>query len=222
MFNFKEQIIMKKISLIAALAAATLVLVSSCGAQKMATATATSKSRAQELREEGYQPAEVSFTKTIEDVLNDFNTKFDSGNYIAIEGSAEATDERSTAQSMASIVAASDYATSAKSRVKGAITREYGDEIASDETYSRIIAKFGQLVGEAIIPFLEPKATFYREKEKNGKLVYEVVVLYLIDREDAANVESNAINQAVRTEVAEVGLQKEIFNHLNNLDFQED
>ena len=77
-------------------------------------------------------------------------------------------------------------------------------------------------MGEAIIPFLEPKATFYREKEKNGKLVYEVVVLYLIDREDAANVESNAINQAVRTEVAEVGLQKEIFNHLNNLDFQED
>lgn len=224
---------MKKNCFVVPLAAVAALFVSSCGVQKQVpvsndsavqavpaqTPAASGKTRAQELREEGYKPAGVSFTLSIEEILDDFNSKLLSGKYMALEANAEATDQKSTAQSMALTIAAADYATQAATRVKGTLTREFGDKVGSDETYSNILGKFGMIVGETVVPLLEPKASFYREKDVNGKHIYEVVVMYLIDKEKTADLEEEAMKKAVSSEVTEIGLQNMIFDHINKMNF---
>lgn len=207
---------MKKISIIAALAAATLMLVSSCGAQKAATGSTTyqtttssgpiykgTEGKVREWQNEGFKPSGSNSTFTMYDMLQMHNDKIlsDPDRYISVFGTGQAKDKAS-ARYAALNNAATTYATQAGSVISGGMSRQFSD---MSEDVTKLMGAYTQKVQQYIMPYLkESVAVFKTENDiQTGKPEILFEVYYLLDEEKAMSVRKQAIDESLQETATE-------------------
>lgn len=198
---------MKKIFVLAAMAAA--VMLTSCGTMKSVATTSSASSnprksiatgaegKVQEWESEGYK---IDGTRTMYDKLTLHYAKLDENeNLVEVEGTGIGS-EKSEARLYALNDAAIMYATAAKSVVEGGITRQFGN---ITESGVKLMGAYTQKVQSAIVPYLKESVAVFRNTTINGKSAVDYDIYFIVDEANASRVRKEAMDQALKDTATE-------------------